>query len=64
MGCAVAVIGHRARVAVRDSVASAARSTLLDRQREQCEALAAYRHWEVVETYIDQSKSATDRWDR
>lgn len=33
----------------------------IDRQREQCEALAAYRQWEVVETYVDQSKSATDR---
>ncbi|WP_232620545.1 recombinase family protein [Rothia kristinae] len=33
----------------------------IDRQREQCEALATYRQWEVVETYVDQSKSATDR---
>lgn len=33
----------------------------IDRQRDQCEALAAYRQWEVVETYVDQSKSATDR---
>lgn len=33
----------------------------IERQREQCEALAAYRQWEVVETYVDQSKSATDR---
>ena len=33
----------------------------IDRQREQCEALAAYRGWEIVETYVDQSKSATDR---
>ncbi|MDO5701060.1 MAG: recombinase family protein [Bowdeniella nasicola] len=34
----------------------------IDRQREQCEALAAYRQWEVVEPYyIDQPTSATDR---
>lgn len=33
----------------------------IDRQREQREALAQYRRWEVVETYVDQSKSATDR---
>lgn len=33
----------------------------IDRQREDCENLAQYRRWEVVETYIDQSKSATDR---
>lgn len=33
----------------------------IGRQREQCEALAKYRGWEIVETYVDQSKSATDR---
>lgn len=33
----------------------------IDRQREQCEALAQFRRWDVVETYTDQSKSATDR---
>lgn len=33
----------------------------IDRQREQCEAVARYRQWELVETYVDQSKSATDR---
>lgn len=33
----------------------------IERQREQCEALATYRQWEVVQTYVDQSKSATDR---
>src|SRR5699024_12381893 len=26
-----------------------------------CENLARFRRWEVVETYVDQSKSATDR---
>lgn len=33
----------------------------IDRQRERCEELARYRRWDVVETYVDQSKSATDR---
>jgi len=33
----------------------------IDRQREQCEALAKHRQWQIVETYVDQSKSATDR---
>lgn len=33
----------------------------IDRQCERCEELAKYRHWDVVETYVDQSKSATDR---
>src|SRR5699024_12625926 len=33
----------------------------IDRQREDCENLARFRRWDVVETYVDQSKSATDR---
>lgn len=33
----------------------------IERQREDCENLARYRRWQVVETYVDQSKSATDR---
>lgn len=33
----------------------------IERQREQCERLAQFRGWDVVETYVDQSKSATDR---
>ena len=33
----------------------------IERQREDCENLARFRRWEVVETYVDQSKSATDR---
>lgn len=33
----------------------------IDRQREDCENLAAYRRWDVVEIYVDQSVSATDK---
>lgn len=33
----------------------------IERQREDCENLAQLKRWEVVETYVDQSKSATDR---
>lgn len=33
----------------------------IDRQREDCENLAKYRRWEIVETYVDQSISASDR---
>ena len=33
----------------------------IDRQREDCENLARFRRWEFVETYVAQSKSATDR---
>jgi DNA invertase Pin-like site-specific DNA recombinase len=32
----------------------------IDRQREDCENLAQFRRWDVIETYVDQSKSATD----
>lgn len=32
----------------------------IERQREDCERLAAREGWAVVETYVDQSKSATD----
>lgn len=33
----------------------------IERQREDCENLARFRRWEVVETYVDESKSATDK---
>lgn len=33
----------------------------IERQRQDCEALARFRRWDVVETYVDQSKSATDK---
>lgn len=33
----------------------------IERQREDCENLARFRRWEVVETYVDQSKGATDK---
>lgn len=33
----------------------------IERQCEDCENLARFRRWKVVETYVDQSKSATDR---
>lgn len=33
----------------------------IERQRADCEKMARFREWEVVETYVDQSKSATDK---
>lgn len=33
----------------------------IERQREDCENLAQFRRRDVIETYVDQSKSATDR---
>ncbi len=34
---------------------------VIERQREDCERIAQFRRWDVVETYVDQSVSATDR---
>ena len=36
----------------------------IERQREDCENLARYRRWDVMETYVDQSISASDRTKR
>lgn len=33
----------------------------IERQREDCEKLAQFRGWEVIETYVDQSISASDK---
>lgn len=33
----------------------------IERQREDCENLARFKGWEVVKTYVDKSKSATDK---
>ena len=53
--------GRKAAIYLRISQDREMDGLAIDRQREQCEALAKYRQWEVVETYVDQSKSATDR---
>lgn len=53
--------GRKAAIYLRISQDREMDGLAIDRQREQCEALARYRQWEVVETYVDQSKSATDR---
>ncbi|MCK7638023.1 recombinase family protein [Corynebacterium sp. P7202] len=56
-----AVPRRKAAIYLRISLDREMDGFAIDRQREQCEALAAYRQWEVVEIYVDQSKSATDR---
>lgn len=33
----------------------------IDYQREDCENLGPFRCWEIVETYVDQSKNAIER---
>ncbi len=56
-----AASGRKAAIYLRISQDREMDGLAIDRQREQCEALAKYRQWQVVETYVDQSKSATDR---
>lgn len=52
---------RRAAVYLRISQDREMDGLAIDRQREDCESLAQFRRWEVIETYVDQSKSATDR---
>lgn len=54
-------VPRKAAIYLRISLDREMDGLAIDRQREQCEALAKYRQWQVVETYVDQSKSATDR---
>lgn len=56
-----AVLAGVEHPAVRDEVLFARDGLAIDRQREDCENLARFRRWDVVETYVYQSKSATDR---
>ena len=51
----------RAAIYLRISLDREMDGLAIERQREDCEKLARYRCWEVVETYVDQSKSATSR---
>ncbi|MFZ2530005.1 MAG: recombinase family protein [Rhodococcus sp. (in: high G+C Gram-positive bacteria)] len=51
----------RAAIYLRISQDREADGLALSRQREDCENLAKFRRWEVVKTYTDQSKSATDK---
>lgn len=51
----------RAAIYLRISQDREADGLAIERQRADCENLAKFRRWEIVETYIDQSKSATDK---
>ncbi|WP_406708905.1 recombinase family protein [Trueperella pyogenes] len=51
----------RAAIYLRISLDREMDGLAIDRQREDCENLAKYRRWEIVETYVDQSISASDR---
>jgi site-specific DNA recombinase len=51
----------RAVVYLRISLDREMDGLAIDRQREDCEAIAADRGWQVVDTYVDQSRSAYDR---
>ena len=50
----------RAAIYLRISLDREMDGLAIDRQREDCENLAKYRRWEIVETYVDQSISASD----
>ncbi len=45
--------GIRAAIYLHISLDREMDGLAIDRQREDCENLAKYRRWEVVETYVD-----------
>lgn len=51
----------RAAIYLRISLDREMDGLAIDRQREDCENLARYRGWEIAQTYVDQSISASDR---
>ncbi len=51
----------RAAIYLRISLDREMDGLAIDRQREDCEKLAQFRGWEIVETYVDQSISASDK---
>lgn len=51
----------RAAIYLRISLDREMDGLAIERQREDCENLAKYRHWNIVQTYVDQSVSASDR---
>lgn len=51
----------RAAVYLRVSLDRNMDGLAIDRQREDCLEIAEKRQWDVVEEYVDQSKSATDK---
>lgn len=51
----------RAAIYLRISLDREMDGLAIERQREDCENLARYRRWDVMETYVDQSISASDK---
>ncbi|MDK6493501.1 MULTISPECIES: recombinase family protein [Corynebacterium] len=51
----------RAAIYLRISLDAAMDGLAIDRQRQDCEALAEQRGWDVVHTYVDQSISASKK---
>lgn len=51
----------RAAIYLRISLDREMDGLAIERQREDCENLAKFRRWEIVETYVDQSISASDK---
>ena len=52
---------NRAAIYLRISLDTTGEGLAVERQREDCEKIAAARGWTVVETYIDNSISASKR---
>ncbi|MGV0352142.1 recombinase family protein [Corynebacterium confusum] len=51
----------RAAIYLRISLDAAMDGPVIERQREDCEAIAKQRGWTVVHTYVDQSISASKK---
>ena len=51
----------RAAIYLRNSLDAAMDGLAIERQREDCEAIAKQRGWMLVHTYVDQSISASEK---
>ena len=60
----MAVSAVRAAIYLRVSLDRAMDGLAIDRQRDDCLRITADRGWIVVGTYVDQSRSATDKTKR
>jgi len=54
-----AFVSDSAAIYLRISLDAAMNGLAIERQREDCEAIAKQRGWTVVYTYVDQSISAS-----
>ncbi|MBQ9002872.1 MAG: recombinase family protein, partial [Eggerthellaceae bacterium] len=57
-------MSKRAAIYLRISLDQFGDGLAIERQQQDCEAIVTYRGWELVNTYVDQSISATDKTKR